>query len=46
MDRLYISSANANEYKKFIGYVQNPVKAFEQYVNNIKVTLVDKLESV
>jgi hypothetical protein len=44
MDRLYISSATANDYKKFISYVLDPVSAFESYVDSISSVFVEKLE--
>ncbi len=44
MDRLYISSATVNDYKKFISYVQDPVSAFESYVDSISIVFVKKLE--
>jgi hypothetical protein len=46
MDRANISSANAEDYKKCIEYVLNPVDAFELYVGSLKSVLIEKLESV
>ncbi len=44
MDRQYIISATADDYKKFISYVENPVNAFESYVDSISTVFVEKLE--
>jgi hypothetical protein len=46
MDKAYISSATSDEYKKFIGYVLDPVSAFESYVSSLKSVLIEKLETV
>jgi hypothetical protein len=35
MDRAYISAANSNDYKKFIGYVKDPVSYFESYADGL-----------
>ena len=45
MDKSYINSAKANEYKKFISYVLEPVSAFESYVDSLSSVFVENLET-
>jgi radical SAM superfamily enzyme len=37
MDTLYISKAKAGDYEKYIGYVQDPLARFNDYVSTLRI---------